>query len=167
MSVTPIFARIFDRLVYNQFVSNSYNLWLNQKQFRFGNKFSTSYAFIKLIDDCKSLEKQQCDYIPIFSLDLSKAFDRVPHHLISSQLSKVVPTVNPYIVNLIRCFLMHRNQFVVYDNHRSSTSSTNSGVPQGTVMGPRFSIFHMTTIKLLKPWRHLQSLRMTTPLHRW
>ena len=136
ISVTPILARIFERLVYDQFVSNSYNLWLNKNQFGFRNKSSTSCALIKLMDYCKSLEKQGCDYIRIFSLDLSKAFGRVPHHLIISQLSKVVPSVNPYIVNLIRSFLMHWKQFVVYDNQRSSTSSTNSGVPQGTVMGP-------------------------------
>ena len=118
ISVNPILARIFERLVYDQFVSNSYNLWLNKNQFGFRNKSLTICALIKLMDDCKSLEKQGCAYIRIFSLDLSKAFDRVPHHLIISQLSKVVPSVNPYIVNLIRSFLMHRKQFVVYDNPR-------------------------------------------------
>ena len=92
------------------------------------------------MDDCKSLEKQGFDYILIFSLDLSKTFDRVPHHLVISQLSKVVPSVNPYIVNLIRSFLMHRKQFVVYDNHRSSKSSNNSGEPQGTDGSPCFNL---------------------------
>ena len=49
ISVTPMLARVFKGLVYDQFVSNSYNLWLNKNQFGFRNKSSVSGTNLRLV----------------------------------------------------------------------------------------------------------------------
>ena len=44
--------------------------------------------------------------------------------------------MDPFIVNLLTNFLTGRQQYVAKDNEVSQMRTTNSGVPQGTVLGP-------------------------------
>ena len=136
ISVTPILSRVFERIVYHNYVSGSYNAWINDSQFGFRKGCSTEQAVIKLQNDCIRFRNQGYDYARIFALDMSKAFDKISHHSIINALMSMTPAINPFIVNLIRSFLSGRNHCTQVNGVTSSLLHTNQGVPQGTVGGP-------------------------------
>ena len=65
-------------------------------------------------------------------LDLSKAFDSVPHVPLLNHLKDT--GLNPYIVQWIAFYLLNRKQYVV---ESSTDTSVVSGVQQGSVLGPQ------------------------------
>ena len=77
--------------------------------------------------------KQQTDFV---ILDFSKAFDTVPHkkHKKLFKLSKYGITGN--INKWIQSFLVLRKQQVIVEGESSKPCSVDSGVPQGSVLGP-------------------------------
>ena len=77
--------------------------------------------------------EQGFDVILLF-LDLSKAFDSVPHVPLLHHLKDT--GLNPYIVQWIAFYLINRKQHVVVQGESSTDTSVVSGVPQGSVLGP-------------------------------
>lgn len=62
-------------------------------------------------------------------LDLSKAFDRVPHNLLVARLSEIgLPDIT---VRWIKAYLKNCTQFVECDDVWSDSLRVLSGVPQG------------------------------------
>ena len=73
-------------------------------------------------------------------LDFSKAFDTVPHERLSNKLAHY--GVRGSTLDWINAFLKGRTQQVIVDSESSEAAPVESGVPQGTVLGPLlFSIF--------------------------
>ena len=67
-------------------------------------------------------------------LDLSKAFDTVPHQRLLNMLR--LYGIDGQLHQWISSFLNGRSQSVLIDGARSQVDSVDSGVPQGTVLGP-------------------------------
>ena len=67
-------------------------------------------------------------------LDFSKAFDRVSHNKLVYILDHL--KVNSKVITWITNYLSERSQRTVVDDCFSTSKPVNSGVPQGSVLGP-------------------------------
>ena len=67
-------------------------------------------------------------------LDWSRAFDKVPHHIIISKIKQM--GIGGSISGWIQDFLNNRLQSVVYCGNTSEPILVVSGVPQGSILGP-------------------------------
>ena len=74
-------------------------------------------------------------------LDLSKAFDKVPHITLLDTLPDV--GINPHVLNWLQDYLCQRSQYVVVNGECSTTSNFIFGVPQGSVDTESFALCHL------------------------
>ena len=75
-------------------------------------------------------------------LDLSKAFDKVPHITLLDTLADV--GINPHVLNWLQdYYICQRSQYVVVNGECSTTSNVVSGVHQRSVIGPLLFVIYM------------------------
>ena len=73
-------------------------------------------------------------------MDLSRAFDKMPHALLVAQLNAY--GLSEHACNMIISYLRNRKHRVKIMGKYSDWVTTNRGVPQGSVLGPLlFNIF--------------------------
>ena len=88
-------------------------------------------------------------------LDLSKAFDSVPHQPLLDMLAS--SSLPPHLLNWIHSYLLNRSQKVVLNGSTSSFLHVSSGVPQGSILGPLFFLIYINGVTdvPLSPLMHL------------
>ena len=144
ISLTSICCKTMEHIIYHSAIQhlNSFNV-LIENQHGFRSQHSCVTQLNSLLEDLSySMDHhQQTDVI---LLDFAKAFDSVSHQRLLVKLRHYGITNN--ICHWISTWLTQRSQKVVLDSASSESVSVQSGVPQGTVLGPlMFSYTLMTS----------------------
>ena len=134
ISILPILSKIFERAAANQivhFLEENHLLSKNQHAYR---KFlSTTTCLFELITKIHTnLDKKILTAIA--SLDLSKAFDSINHDFIIEKLQNLGMDLS--VTQWINSYLKNRKQATKFSNFISKEESVESGVPQGSILGP-------------------------------
>lgn len=135
ISLTCIICKVFEQ----QVCKYLRDLWtttdfLCSSQFGFRTGYSCDASLAGFVGYITS-EIDKGGQVDALLLDLSKAFDVVPHDKLMAKLT-VMPRVDKRVVMWIQEYLTSRSQRVRVDGSLSSAASVNSGVPQGSVLGP-------------------------------
>ena len=141
ISLLPLFSKVYERLLAGQIIRHlEMHKLLTENQSGFRAKHSCATAMLKIIDDIR--EKYDRGEISILVLlDFSKAFDSLDFNLLLIKLEKYFG-FGKYAIELMKSYLFDRYQRVKTKEQSSTLERINSGVPQGSILGPiLFAIF--------------------------
>jgi len=134
ISILPIVARTFERLIAGQlYLHCDRNGVIPDQQFGFRKRSSCEVALLKATDSWIT----QVDaglYVGALLIDLSKAFDSVPHNQLIDELSAV--GCDDIALQWFTSYLEDRVQRVTQGNITTPWMPVTQGVPQGSGLSP-------------------------------
>lgn len=134
ISLTCNMAKIFEKLVKKKLMKYlENNRLISNHQFGFRDGRGTHDALFELTKYITNSLDESKKCIAVF-LDLAKAFDTVSHDLLLKKLEAV--GIRGVAYDWFTSYLTNRTQTVKINQHVSSETVIEFGVPQGTVLGP-------------------------------
>ena len=138
VSIMVCFSKVFVKLYCDQLL-DFFNKVVSKFLSAFRKGYSCETVLIKMIEDCrKSLSEHMV--VAAMLVDLSMAFDCLPHRLLLAKLSAY--GLSHDSCHLLMSYLSERKQRVKIGNARRLWSEIIEGVPQGSIHGPLlFNVF--------------------------
>ena len=144
VTVLPALNNVFEKLLASQ-LDQFYSEILSDYISAYRRHYSCETSLMRLTEDWKrSLDNKQI--VAVISMDLSKAFDTIPHGLLLAKLKAY--GVNSRSCMLLKDYLQGRMQRVKVGDTSSDWQEVRQGVPQGSVLGPMFFNIFMNNLFL-------------------
>ena len=140
-SISKTFEKVVFNQVYEYFTNNE--LFYNS-QYGFRKLHSTEYASLELVDRISQYLDNGKLPVTVY-LDLSKAFDTINHEILLKNLEYYGFTDTP--LKWFRSYLHNRQQYVFFNGCCSTPKTLETGVPQGSILGPLLFLIYMNDIK--------------------
>ena len=147
ISLLPICAKLFEKIIFNSLYSYLHKnnlITKNQSGFRPGDSTTNQLLFLvneihEAFNDPRSLE------VRAVFLDISKAFDKVWHQGLLFKLKQ--NGISDKLLKLFASYLDNRKQRVALNGFFSDYAVVESGVPQGSVLGPLLFLIYVNDME--------------------
>ena len=134
ISLQPIISKMLEKIIHKHILFHlQNNNLLTNSQFGFLPRSSTTDALLTAIHDWHTDFQAHRD-VAVGLFDLAKAFDKVPHRLLIQKINAL--GISGKLLSWIQSYLSNRYQCVAVHGCSSELVPVQSGVPQGSVLGP-------------------------------
>ena len=138
VNLLPVMSKLLERILYDQVYEYMTPLF-HKHLSGFRRKHGCQDVLVRMTEDWRKSLDEGFD-VGVVAIDLSKAFDCMPHGLLLAKLSAYGFSNNA--CELMKSYVMKREQRVKIGEVYSGWVQNVKGVPQGSILGPLlFNIF--------------------------
>ena len=135
--ILPLVSKVFEKIMYDELYEYIVH-FINQLLCGFRKEHSTQHALYRLLQNWQK-ELDSGRLLGTILMDLSKAYDCLPHDLLIAKLQAYC--LGNGSLNLLLDYLSFRKQRTKVGCAYSKWSNIRRRIPQGSILGPLFSIY--------------------------